>query len=282
MPVGELASKLPVGRPAVSKHLRVLESAGLVEHRSQGTRNLYALAPEGLVGLQQWLVAVWDTALSSFADYVETDGQADTGRTMTVAPIRREILVSATPDRAFALFTAHIGRWWPLRDFSVFGADALVAFEGDRLVERSGSQVSVWAEVLEWDPPAKLRLRWHPGRDAARATDLHVSFAAHDDGTMVTLVHGGWERVEDPAATAEEYGHGWPAVLAAFEGWAVSDTSEASWFALHHRAGPALPDGESVFAQPAFAEHVAFLERLNSRGSAGRSRAAARASRVPG
>jgi DNA-binding transcriptional ArsR family regulator len=78
MPVGELADKLPVGRPAVSKHLRVLESAGLVEHRSQGTRNLYALAPEGLVGMQQWLAAVWDTALSSFADYVDADGQADT------------------------------------------------------------------------------------------------------------------------------------------------------------------------------------------------------------
>jgi uncharacterized protein YciI len=185
---------------------------------------------------------------------------------MSVAPIRREILVSATPERAFALFTAHIGRWWPLRDYSVFGADALVAFEGDHLVERSGSEVSVWAEVLEWDPPAALRLSWHPRRDVARATDVQVSFAAHDEGTMVTLVHGGWERVEDPEATAEEYGHGWPAVLATFEGWAVSDTSEATWFALHHRAGPALPDGESVFEQPAFAEHVAFLQRLNSRG----------------
>ena len=67
---------------------------------------------------------------------------------MTLAPIRREILVATLPDRAFALFTSHIGRWWPLRDSSVFGADALVAFEGDRLVERSGSEVSVWAEVL--------------------------------------------------------------------------------------------------------------------------------------
>jgi DNA-binding transcriptional ArsR family regulator len=73
LPVGELASRLPVGRPAVSKHLRVLESAGLVEHRSRGTRNLYALAPDGLAGLQQWLVDVWDSALSSFADYVATD-----------------------------------------------------------------------------------------------------------------------------------------------------------------------------------------------------------------
>ena len=79
MPVGELEDRLPVGRPAVSKHLRVLESAAHVEHRSQGTRNLYALAPEGLVSLQQWLVAVWDTALSAFADYVETDGHKPDG-----------------------------------------------------------------------------------------------------------------------------------------------------------------------------------------------------------
>ena len=71
-PVGELAAELPIGRPAVSKHLRVLEGAGLVRHRSEGTRNLYALAPEGLTGVQQWLVGVWDTALAAFADYVDS------------------------------------------------------------------------------------------------------------------------------------------------------------------------------------------------------------------
>jgi DNA-binding transcriptional ArsR family regulator len=70
-PVGELAADLPIGRPAVSKHLRVLEGAGLVQHRSEGTRNLYALAPEGLTGVQQWLVGVWDTALAAFAQYVD-------------------------------------------------------------------------------------------------------------------------------------------------------------------------------------------------------------------
>ena len=69
--VGELAAAMPIGRPAVSKHLKVLEGAGLVEHRSRGTRNLYALAPDGLVPLQQWLVETWDTVLSSFAQYVE-------------------------------------------------------------------------------------------------------------------------------------------------------------------------------------------------------------------
>src|SRR3954452_19681466 len=69
-PVGQIAERLPVGRPAVSKHLKVLSGAGLIEHRSVGTRNLYALAPAGLVVAQQWLVSTWDTALSAFADAV--------------------------------------------------------------------------------------------------------------------------------------------------------------------------------------------------------------------
>jgi DNA-binding transcriptional ArsR family regulator len=69
-PVGELAAALPIGRPAVSKHLRVLEGAGLVEHRSRGTRNLYAVAPAGLAQVQAWLVGLWDVRLAAFADYV--------------------------------------------------------------------------------------------------------------------------------------------------------------------------------------------------------------------
>ena len=72
--VGEIAAAMPIGRPAVSKHLKVLEGAGLVDHESRGTRNLYALAPDGLVDLQQWLVTTWDSALASFAAYVGEQG----------------------------------------------------------------------------------------------------------------------------------------------------------------------------------------------------------------
>ncbi len=72
-PVIELATGLPIGRPAVSRHLKVLSDAGLVTHTSRGTRNLYALAPEGQVALQQWIVSLWDSALESFAEYVEED-----------------------------------------------------------------------------------------------------------------------------------------------------------------------------------------------------------------
>jgi DNA-binding transcriptional ArsR family regulator len=77
-PVGELAERLPVGRPAVSKHLRVLEGAGLIEHRSVGTRNLYALAPDGMSAAQQWLVGTWDTVLTAYvAEVGRLNSRAD-------------------------------------------------------------------------------------------------------------------------------------------------------------------------------------------------------------
>jgi DNA-binding transcriptional ArsR family regulator len=69
--VGTLAESLPVGRPAVSKHLKVLEGAGLVRHHSVGTRNLYVLAPDGLDVVQRWLVDQWDGVLHAFAEHVE-------------------------------------------------------------------------------------------------------------------------------------------------------------------------------------------------------------------
>ncbi len=73
MPVGQLAEQLPVGRPAVSKHLKLLSNAGLVEHRSLGTRNLYVLAPAGFTAAQQWLVSAWDGVLAAYADAVNNE-----------------------------------------------------------------------------------------------------------------------------------------------------------------------------------------------------------------
>jgi DNA-binding transcriptional ArsR family regulator len=70
-PVGRLAERLPVGRPAVSKHLRVLTGAGLITHHRVGTRNLYALAPGGMAPAQQWLVQTWDTVLAAYASDID-------------------------------------------------------------------------------------------------------------------------------------------------------------------------------------------------------------------
>ncbi|HLI65151.1 MAG TPA: metalloregulator ArsR/SmtB family transcription factor [Caulobacteraceae bacterium] len=70
--VGALASRLPVSRPAVSQHLRVLKEAGLVEETRSGTRRIYRLDPRGIGAMRDWLDAHWDRALAAFRDFVET------------------------------------------------------------------------------------------------------------------------------------------------------------------------------------------------------------------
>ncbi|HVZ43803.1 MAG TPA: metalloregulator ArsR/SmtB family transcription factor [Ramlibacter sp.] len=65
--VGEIAQRVPVSRPAVSKHLRLLEGAGLVRFRTEGTRNLYALDPDALAALRDEVDALWRVALNRYA-----------------------------------------------------------------------------------------------------------------------------------------------------------------------------------------------------------------------
>src|ERR671936_2629240 len=64
--VGEIADELPVSRPAVSQHLRVLKEAGLVRERRDGTRRLYRLDPDGLGELRDYFDRFWDAALADF------------------------------------------------------------------------------------------------------------------------------------------------------------------------------------------------------------------------
>ena len=74
--VGELAEHVPVSRPAVSQHLRVLKRAGLVSERKVGTRNLYRVEPEGLTELRDWLEQFWDEALAGFKEAAEAEGSS--------------------------------------------------------------------------------------------------------------------------------------------------------------------------------------------------------------
>jgi DNA-binding transcriptional ArsR family regulator len=75
MAVGELAAGMPVSRPAVSQHLRVLKEAGLVRERRQGTRRIYGIAPEGLVELRSYFEQFWTTALDGFQAAAEGEGE---------------------------------------------------------------------------------------------------------------------------------------------------------------------------------------------------------------
>ena len=74
--VGVLARGLPVSRPAVSQHLKALKAAGLVNDRSEGTRRVYPIDPDGLGELRRWIDQFWDDALESFKHEVEQSQSA--------------------------------------------------------------------------------------------------------------------------------------------------------------------------------------------------------------
>jgi len=76
-PVGMIAHGLPVSRPAVSQHLKVLKDAGLVTDRSEGTRRVYCIDPDGLGALRRWLDQFWDEALANFQAHVESTAEKD-------------------------------------------------------------------------------------------------------------------------------------------------------------------------------------------------------------
>ncbi|MDB5428042.1 MAG: transcriptional regulator [Phenylobacterium sp.] len=76
--VGELAQGLPVSRPAVSQHLKVLKEAGLVTDRPDGARRIYQIDPKGLGQIRAWLDQFWDTALDAFKAEVERGQDEDT------------------------------------------------------------------------------------------------------------------------------------------------------------------------------------------------------------
>jgi DNA-binding transcriptional ArsR family regulator len=71
--VSAIAARLPVSRPAVSQHLKVLKEAGLVREERQGTRHIYEIDPNGLGPLRAWLDQFWDAALDAFKAEVEAD-----------------------------------------------------------------------------------------------------------------------------------------------------------------------------------------------------------------
>jgi DNA-binding transcriptional ArsR family regulator len=78
--VNVIAAGLPVSRPAVSQHLKVLKSAGLVEERNEGVRRIYSLRREGLLELREWLDGFWDDALEAFKLEAERSHKAKGSR----------------------------------------------------------------------------------------------------------------------------------------------------------------------------------------------------------
>jgi DNA-binding transcriptional ArsR family regulator len=76
-PVGEIAAGLPVSRPAVSQHLKLLKEAGLVTETASGTRRIYRIDPRGLGAMRDWLDRLWTTNFDNFAAYAEAKARED-------------------------------------------------------------------------------------------------------------------------------------------------------------------------------------------------------------
>lgn len=77
-PVAQLASGLPISRPAVSRHLRLLKEAGLVSERPQGTRRIYHLEQQGMTVVHEYLRTVWGEAATGFRLFAENTSSTQT------------------------------------------------------------------------------------------------------------------------------------------------------------------------------------------------------------
>jgi uncharacterized protein YndB with AHSA1/START domain len=140
-----------------------------------------------------------------------------TVRALPIPPIVKTVIVQCAPATAFRVFTADIGRWYPLEMFSVRPAVdcRLEPRVGGRLYEiGADGQETLWGHVLDWDPPHALALSWQARVTEEEAQRIDISFRAIPDGTEVRLVHAGWERVKiEGAEWRDRYDGGWVEVF---------------------------------------------------------------------
>jgi uncharacterized protein YndB with AHSA1/START domain len=131
-------------------------------------------------------------------------------------PLVVEFEVDAPRSHAFAMWTGRCALWWP-RSHTISGDPAAIDFPprpGGRIVERASDGVEHdWGEVLDWEPPVRVRYLWHLFFDRGEATEVEVTFAERDGRTVVRIEQTGWERLGDagPPRRART-GQAWAAI----------------------------------------------------------------------
>jgi uncharacterized protein YndB with AHSA1/START domain len=144
-------------------------------------------------------------------------------------PVRKSVRVHIAVEEAFRLFTEHIDRWWPVEVFSRAADDqygdgvkvervVLEQRAGGRLYEVTSEGVEgVWADVVTYEPPARIVLAWKPNDRPEPPTEAEIHFDADGEGTIVRLEHRGWDKLGARGAEARE-GHdgGWQLPLERF------------------------------------------------------------------
>lgn len=137
--------------------------------------------------------------------------------TVKIEPVRKQLKVSLPVDKAFELFTARMGHWWPLPTHSVGAEQAETCFfegwVGGRIVEvlKDGTE-SEWGRVTAWEPSHTVSFYWYPGQAPDTAQEVTVTFGEIPGGCVVELVHTGWETLTE----RNGYDTGWDFVLAKY------------------------------------------------------------------
>jgi uncharacterized protein YndB with AHSA1/START domain len=158
-------------------------------------------------------------------------------RTIEIAPVRKSIVVEATPAQAFAVFTAGIDRWWPKTHGIGEGPileSVLEPFVGGRWYARHGDgALAVVGHVLAWQPGERLVVSWEINGQwksdprPAFTSEVEVRFSAQSGGrTRVDLEHRNFERMDAAAGEKmrREVDGGWPTILELFARQASRET----------------------------------------------------------
>jgi DNA-binding transcriptional ArsR family regulator/uncharacterized protein YndB with AHSA1/START domain len=222
--VTQLARGLPVSRPAVSQHLKVLKDAGLVFDTQAGKQRIYRVDPEGLAAFRAELDRFWTKTLATYRIVVEQPSEGDPMSTEAAdTPVRTSIVVQASIERAFQVFTEDFGKFKPA-EHNMLGVEiAETVFEpraGGSLYDRGvDGSICRWARVLAYEPPHRLLLSWNISSqwqveaDPAKASEWEVRFTAETpQRTRVEIEHRHFER----------HGDGWQSVqggVAGDQGW---------------------------------------------------------------
>jgi DNA-binding transcriptional ArsR family regulator len=230
---GELAAGLPVSRPAVSQHLKVLKDAGLVVDQPVGNRRIYRVDPEGFAAFRAQIDGFWSRTLAAYKRSAERIESGDGMTTQTgQATVRTQIVVEVSIERAFAVFTERFGDFKP-REHNILGVElAETVFEprvGGHIYDRAvdGSECR-WARVLAYEPPHRVMFswdldpRWQVESNLDRTSEVEVRFIAETaQRTRVELEHRhidrhgeGWQAVSDGVGGEG----GWPLYLQRFVG----------------------------------------------------------------
>ena len=144
-----------------------------------------------------------------------------------IPPVRKSIRVARSQTDTFRLYTAHYGKWWPLKTHSLGGAKAINAVMEPRkggliFEEWNDGTTKPYGEVLVWEPPHRVVHSWHVGHPPHEASEVELRFiAVSPRETLVELEHRNWETMsgDKAAETRENYNNGWEKVF--IEGFAA-------------------------------------------------------------